>query len=102
MARTVAYHWFFRHLPVKMNTAQCGGKRAVFPNRLFRKVMPLDILPSFLFKALEAGDLERSEKLGAFELDEEDVALCTLVDLGKNDYGASLRALLDKAMKEEE
>ena len=71
-------------------------------NRLFRKVMPLDILPSFLFKALEAGDLERSEKLGAFELDEEDVALCTLVDLGKNDYGASLRALLDKAMKEEE
>ena len=102
MARTVAYHWFFRHLPVKMNTAQGGGKRAVFPNRLFRKVMPLDILPSFLFKALEAGDLERSEKLGAFELDEEDVALCTLVDLGKNDYGASLRALLDKAMKEEE
>ena len=55
-----------------------------------------------LFKALEIGDLETCEKLGAFELDEEDLALCTLVDLGKNDFGQTLRALLDKAMKEEE
>ena len=86
----------------KMTTALHGGMRAIMPNPAFDKVTPLDIEPTFLFKALEIGDLDKSEQLGAFELDEEDLALCTLVDYGKNDFGKTLRALLDKAMKEEE
>lgn len=102
MARTVAYHLFNRRLPIEMNTGLGGGNRAIFPNPIFNKIMPLDIAPLFLFKALEVGDLERCEKLGALELDEEDLALCTLVDFGKNDYCKTLRAILDKAMKEEE
>ena len=78
-----------------------GGHRAIFPNPNFYKVTPLDIEPAFLFKALEIGDIEKCEKLGAFELDEEDLALCTFVDFGKNDFGKTLRALLNAAMKEE-
>ena len=85
-----------------MTTALHGGPRAVFPNPAFDKIMPLDVEPTFLFKALEVGDIDKCEQLGAFELDEEDLALCTLVDYGKNDYGKTLRALLDKAMKEED
>lgn len=86
----------------KMTTALHGGARSVFPNPAFYQVTPLDIEPTFLFKALEIGDIEKSEQLGALELDEEDLALCTLVDYGKNDYGKMLRALLNSAMKEEE
>ena len=85
-----------------MTTAMHGGSRAIIPNPAFDRVTPLDIEPTFLFKALEIGGLDKSEQLGAFELDEEDLALCTLVDYGKNDFGKTLRALLDKAMKEEE
>ncbi|MDO5309576.1 MAG: Na(+)-translocating NADH-quinone reductase subunit A [Planctomycetia bacterium] len=94
-----------RYIPgavFKMTTALHGGPRAIFPNPAFDKIMPLDIEPTFLFKALEIGDVDRCEKLGAFELDEEDLALCTLVDFGKNDYGLSLRKLLNAVMKEEE
>lgn len=93
---------FLKKTFFNITTALHGGPRAVFPNQLFYKVLPLDIEPTILFKALEIGDLEACEKLGGFELDEEDLALCTLVDLGKNDFGQTLRALLDKAMKEEE
>lgn len=100
VARTVASTWFPK-AAYKMTTALGGGKRAVFPNPAFEKVMPLDICPTFLFKALEIGQLEACERLGAFELDEEDLALCTLVDFGKNDYGKTLRALLNTAIKEE-
>lgn len=101
VARTVASRWLAK-AAFAPTTAEHGGKRAVFPNPAFYKVSPLDLEPTFLFKALEVGDLETSEKLGAFELDEEDLALYTLVDFGKNDYGQTLRALLNAAMKEEE
>ena len=100
-ARTVA-SWYLPRHPFKMTTALHGGHRAVFPNDALDKVMPLDIMPLYLFKALEVGDIDNAEKLGALELDEEDVALCTLVDLGKNDYTSSLRTMLNTMMKEEE
>lgn len=100
IARTVASRWLPKW-PYKMTTALGGGYRAVFPNPAFATIQPLDLMPEFLFKALEVGDIEASENLGALELDEEDVALCTLVDFGKNDYTRSLRTMLDTIMKEE-
>ena len=58
----------------------------------FERVMPLDIMPTFLLRALITGDAERAEALGALELDEEDLALCTFVCPGKTEYGPLLRA----------
>ncbi|MDO5580633.1 MAG: Na(+)-translocating NADH-quinone reductase subunit A [Planctomycetia bacterium] len=101
IARTVA-SWYLPKWPFKMNTAVHGGKRAIFPNTMLEDVMPIDILPVQLFRAIENGDIDNSEKLGILELDEEDVALCTLIDLGKNDYTESLRTMLNTIMKEEE
>ena len=49
----------------------------------YEKLMPLDIMPTFLLRALLTGDLERAEALGALELDEEDLALCTYACPGK-------------------
>ncbi len=72
-------------------TATHGGPRAIVPIGSYEKVMPLDILPTFLLKALAGKDIEQAEALGCLELDEEDLALCTFVCPGKGEYGPMLR-----------
>lgn len=77
-----------------MTTDTMGSERAMVPIGTYEEVMPLDIEPTFLLRSLIAGDLEKSEQLGALELDEEDLALCTVVCPGKYDYGPILRKTL--------
>ncbi len=72
-----------------------GGHRALLPIGSFERVMPLDILPYFLLRALAVEDVEQAEALGCLELDEEDLALCTFVCPGKGDYGTMLRNNLE-------
>jgi Na+-transporting NADH:ubiquinone oxidoreductase subunit A len=83
-----------------MTTAMHGGHRAIVPIGSYEQVMPLDILPTFLLKALATDDVEQAEALGALELDEEDLALCTYVCPGKGDYGVMLRRNLTTIEKE--
>jgi Na+-transporting NADH:ubiquinone oxidoreductase subunit A len=72
-------------------TSTGGSRRAMVPIGMYEDVMPLDILPTFLLRALIVGDTEQATALGALELDEEDLALCTFVCPGKYDYGPILR-----------
>ncbi len=51
----------------------------------------MDILPTYLFKAILAEDYDEMEELGIYELVEEDVALCEFVDVSKNDLQKLLR-----------
>jgi len=81
-------------------TAIHGGARAIVPIGAYEKVMPLDILPTFLLRALEVDDVEQAEALGCMELDEDDLALCTFVAPGKGDFGAMLRRNLTIIEKE--
>lgn len=81
-------------------TTTHGGHRAMVPIGLFEKVMPLDIMPTFLLRSLLMDDLERAEALGCLELDEEDLALCSFVSPGKEDYGPALRRNLLEIWKE--
>lgn len=83
-----------------MGTNQHGQGRAMVPIGMYEKVMPLDILPTFLLRALITGDLETAEQLGALELDEEDLALCTFVCPGKIEYGPLLAERLAQIHKE--
>jgi Na+-transporting NADH:ubiquinone oxidoreductase subunit A len=76
-------------------TATNGSRRAIVPTGMFEKVLPFDILPTPLMRALIMCDVERAEELGCLELDEEDLALCTFVCAGKNDYGPLLRSVLE-------
>lgn len=78
------------------NTALNGGPRAMVPIGVYEKVMPLDILPTFLLRSLIMGDVERAEHLGCLELVEEDLALCTFVCPCKFEYGPILRKNLDE------
>jgi Na+-transporting NADH:ubiquinone oxidoreductase subunit A len=68
-----------------------GSPRAMVPIGMYERVMPFDLMPTFLLRAMIVDDLETAEKLGVLELDEEDVALCTFVCPGKYEYGPILR-----------
>lgn len=81
-------------------TSTNGSERPMVPIGLYEKVMPMDLMPTFLLRALVIGDVERAEKLGCLELDEEDLALCTFVCPGKYDYAPYLRRMLT-AIEEE-
>lgn len=83
-----------------LDTSTNGGHRAMVPIGMYERVMPLDIMPTFLLRALAMGDLERSEALGCLELDEEDLGLCTFVSPGKEDFGSDLRNVLTQIWKE--
>lgn len=77
-----------------------GSLRSIVPIGSYEAVMPLDILPTQLLRYLMAQRTDMAVSLGALELDEEDVALCTFVDPCKNEYGPVLRANLDMIEKE--
>jgi len=83
-----------------LTTSTHGSRRAMVPIGLYEDVMPMDILPTFLLRSLLVGDVERAEQLGALELAEEDLALCTFVCPGKHDYGPVLRRNLEIIEKE--
>ncbi|WP_373282422.1 hypothetical protein [Pseudovibrio denitrificans] len=92
---------FFRSkLKFPFGTNKNGSIRAIVPLGTYEKVMPLDVLPTQLLRALMVLDTDMAQKLGALELDEEDLALCTFICHSKNEYGAALRANLDKIEKE--
>jgi Na+-transporting NADH:ubiquinone oxidoreductase subunit A len=78
-----------------MTTTTHGSPRAIVPIGMYERVMPMDLLPTPMLRALVMHDVERAEELGCLELEEEDVALCTFVDPGKTDFGPHLRRVLE-------
>ncbi len=75
----------------KIDTNTHGEERPFVVTGAFEKVLPMDILPTYLFKAILAEDYDEMEALGIFELIEEDVALCEFIDPSKNDLQEILR-----------
>ncbi len=92
--------WWKSGKKFPMTSSTGGSKRAMVPMGTYEKVMPLDVLPTQLLRSLICGDTEESQLLGALELDEEDLALCTYVCPGKYDYGQILRDNLTIIEKE--
>ncbi len=83
-----------------MTTSREGSRRAMVPIGTYERVMPLDILPTPLLRALIVGDTEQAQALGCLELDEEDLSLCTFVCPGKYEYGPILRENLTRIERE--
>ncbi|NBC14106.1 MAG: Na(+)-translocating NADH-quinone reductase subunit A [Gammaproteobacteria bacterium] len=86
--------------PLNLGTSLHGSPRAMVPVGAYERVMPLDLLPTQLLRALLVNDVETAEALGALELDEEDLALLSFVDCGKHDYGPALRRNLEQIRHE--
>jgi len=87
-----------RDLP--LTSAAHGYPTAMVAFGAFERVMPLDILPTQLVRALLVGDTDMAQALGCLELDEEDLALCTFVCSSKLNYGPMLRDALSHIEKE--
>ncbi|MBK8946716.1 MAG: Na(+)-translocating NADH-quinone reductase subunit A [Ignavibacteriae bacterium] len=98
--KNVMFTSLSKSLKYNFSTSLNGGERAIVPSGSYEKVMPLDILPTFLLRALAVDDIEDSEKLGCLELDEEDLALCTFVCPSKIDHAQNLRRNLNLIDKE--
>ncbi|WKN32209.1 Na(+)-translocating NADH-quinone reductase subunit A [Porifericola rhodea] len=74
-----------------LTTNTLGEERAFVQTGAFEKVVPMDILPEFLLKAIMAEDYDDMEALGIYEVVEEDLALCEFIDVSKHDIQAIIR-----------
>jgi len=86
--------------PRALSTARHGRPAAMIPAGAFERVMPLDMLPAPLLRALLVRDTVAAEALGCLELAEEDLALSSFVCPAKQDYGAALRINLTQIEKD--
>jgi Na+-transporting NADH:ubiquinone oxidoreductase subunit A len=99
MSRTYL-SWLTPARQYALNTNLNGGQRAFVVSGQYERVLPMDILPVYLIKAAIAGDVERMEKLGIYEVIEEDLALCEFVCASKIDVQHILRKGIDLMMAE--
>lgn len=72
-----------------------GGRRAMIMSGQYDKVVPMDILPEYLIKAIIAKDIDRMEALGIYEVAPEDFALAEYVDPSKLELQKIVREGLD-------
>ncbi|NRA23333.1 MAG: Na(+)-translocating NADH-quinone reductase subunit A [Oleispira sp.] len=90
----------FLNKTFNFTTSTNGSERAMVPIGSYERIMPLDILPTQLLRALIVEDMEVAVNLGALELDEEDLALCSYTCPGKYEYGPILRTNLTRIEQE--
>lgn len=74
-----------------MDTSTNGEERAFVVTGVYEEVLPMDILPMHLIKAILANDYDGMESLGIYEVIEEDFALCEFIDVAKQDLQAIIR-----------
>ena len=102
---SMCYFWWLQKIlmPGKtfdMDTNLHGGPRAFVETKCFEDVTPMDIYPIYLIKACLAGDIDKMEKFGIYEVLPEDLALCDYVDPSKNDIQAIIQSGIDLMIKE--
>ncbi|MDO9511175.1 MAG: Na(+)-translocating NADH-quinone reductase subunit A [Bacteroidales bacterium] len=77
-----------------------GGERAFVMTGEYEKVLPLDIYPMHLLKAILIDDIDQMERLGIYEVDEEDFALCEVICSSKIEIQSIIRGGLDLMRRE--
>lgn len=77
-----------------------GGERHMIMSGEYDKVLPMDIYAEYLVKAVIAGDIDKMEQLGVYEVAPEDFALAEFVDSSKLELQHIMRKGLDMLRKE--
>ena len=90
----------FGNKAFNFTSSQNGELRAMVPLNAWEDVLPMDIYPNPLYRAILAQDIEEMEKLGIWECDDEDFALCSFACPSKIDVGGVVRDGLDLMEKE--
>lgn len=94
------FSWMFPKKKYNLDTNMNGGPRAFVQTGIYDKVMPMNIYPLYLIKAIMAGDIDKMENLGIYEILEEDVALCEFIDPSKNEWQATVSKGIELMIKE--
>jgi len=83
-----------------MNANIHGGERAFVMSGQYEKLVPMDILPVHLLKAVLVNDIDKMERLGIYEVIEEDLALCEYACTSKIEVQKILREGINTMIKE--
>ncbi|KJF43915.1 Na(+)-translocating NADH-quinone reductase subunit A [Draconibacterium sediminis] len=83
-----------------MNANIHGGERAFVLSNQYEKLVPMDILPVFLLKAILVNDIDKMENFGIYEVIEEDFALCEYACTSKIEVQKILREGINTMIKE--
>ncbi|MBQ2424265.1 MAG: Na(+)-translocating NADH-quinone reductase subunit A [Alistipes sp.] len=96
------FSWLFPNRKYNLDTNLNGEERAFVVTGLYEKYLPMDVYPMHLLKAILAGDLDKMEALGIYEVVEEDFALCEFVDPSKTEMQQIIRNGINLMIKEGE
>ncbi len=94
------FSWLCPNKKYRLDTNVNGGRRPFVVTGLYEKYLPMDIYPMHLLKAIMAGDIDKMENLGIYEIVEEDFALCEFVDPSKTDMQQVIRDGINFMIKE--
>lgn len=94
------FSWLQNSKKYTINTNMHGGERAFVFTGVYEKVLPMDIYPMQLLKAIIVNDIDKMEQLGIYEVAEEDFALCEFVCPSKIEIQSIIRKGLDVIQKE--
>ena len=94
------FSWLTPDKKYDMDTNLHGGPRAFVETKCFEDVTPMEIFPIYLIKSCLAGEIEKMEKFGIYEVLPEDLALCDYVDPSKNEIQAIIQKGIDLMIKE--
>lgn len=94
------FSWLMPSKKYSLDSNLNGGERAFVVTGVYEKVLPMDILPMYLLKAIMAEDIDKMEQLGIYEVIEEDFALCEFVCPSKTEIQAIISQGINLMIKE--
>ena len=94
------FSWLCPKKAYDLDTNMNGGERPFVVTGLYEQYLPMDIYPMYLLKACLAGDIDKMENLGIYEVVEEDFALCEFVDPSKIEIQQIIRDGINLMIKE--
>ena len=94
------FSWLMPKKRYDLDTNLNGGRRALVVTGLYDRYLPMNIYPIYLLKACMAGDIDKMENLGIYEVLPEDFALCEFVDPSKTEMQAVIADGINLMIKE--
>lgn len=94
------FSWLLGNKEYVLDARIKGGERHLIMSGEYDKVLPMDIYGEYLIKAIIAGDIDKMEQLGIYEVSPEDFALAEFVDSSKLELQRIVREGLDMLCKE--
>jgi Na+-transporting NADH:ubiquinone oxidoreductase subunit A len=99
VSRTM-FSWLCPRKKYNLDTNTNGGARPMLMTGIWERYLPMDIHPMYLVKACIAGNIDRMEELGIYEVLPEDLALCEFTDPSKTEVQEAVSQGINLMIKE--